>query len=118
MPSSHPVTKASTRLSHLVSEQAGSLVEDMGILPVAGKEIRLSVDWSQLTLPVMQAPMFIVSNLDLVIASCRSGVIGAFPSGNPREPESLDSWLTDIRETERDCLDRGERFAPFCVNLL
>lgn len=76
------------------------------------------VDWSQLALPVMQAPMFIVSNLDLVIASCRAGVIGAFPSGNPRGPETLGTWLTAIREAERQSLDRGERFAPFCVNLL
>jgi nitronate monooxygenase len=78
----------------------------------------VSIDWSQLALPVMQAPMFIVSNLDLVLASCRAGVIGAFPSGNPRAPETLDSWLTAIREAEKASLDQGERFAPFCVNLL
>jgi nitronate monooxygenase len=78
----------------------------------------VGVDWSQLALPVMQAPMFIVSNLDLVIASCRAGVIGAFPSANMRPPETLEGWLTAIRAAERESLDRGERFAPFCVNLL
>ncbi|MDR3389630.1 MAG: nitronate monooxygenase [Rudaea sp.] len=78
----------------------------------------MSIDWSQLSLPVMQAPMLICSSLDLVIASCRAGVIGAFPSGNPRAPESLESWLVAIRAAESKSLDRGERFAPFCVNLL
>lgn len=71
-----------------------------------------------LRLPVMAAPMFIVSSLDLVIASCRAGVIGAFPSANPRAPESLDSWLRALRQAERESVDRGEPFAPFCVNML
>ncbi|WEK42395.1 MAG: nitronate monooxygenase [Candidatus Sphingomonas colombiensis] len=78
----------------------------------------MSIDWSQLRLPVMQAPMLICSSLELVIASCRAGVIGAFPSGNPRAPHSLESWLATIREAEAESLGRGERFAPFCVNLL
>lgn len=76
------------------------------------------MDWSQLALPLMQAPMFIVSNLELVVASCRAGVIGAFPSANPRAPETLDIWLARIREEEARTLDVGGRFAPFCVNLL
>lgn len=78
----------------------------------------MSIDWSQLALPVMQAPMLICSSLELVIASCRAGIIGAFPSGNPRGEETLDSWLSAIRDAEAESLDRGERFAPFCVNLL
>ena len=78
----------------------------------------MRIDWSQLALPVMQAPMFIVSNPELVVASCRAGVIGAFPAGNPRAPETLESWLVVIRNAERESLDRGGRFAPFCVNLL
>ncbi len=78
----------------------------------------VAVDWSQLALPVMQAPMLICASLDLVIASCRAGVIGAFPSGNPRGEHSLDSWLDAIRDAEAEARERGERFAPFCVNLL
>jgi nitronate monooxygenase len=66
----------------------------------------------------MAAPMFIVSSLDLVIASCRAGVIGAFPSANPRSPESLESWLDAIRAAEADTLAKGGTFAPFCVNML
>lgn len=78
----------------------------------------MSIDWTQLALPVMQAPMFICSSLELVIASCRAGVIGAFPAGNPRAPHTLRTWLDAIRAAEMESRDRGERFAPFCVNLL
>ncbi|MFD5810220.1 NAD(P)H-dependent flavin oxidoreductase [Rhodococcus aetherivorans] len=78
----------------------------------------MTIRWDELRIPVMAAPMFIVSNLNLIIGACRAGVIGAFPSANPRAPESLDSWLTAIREAERKSLDMGEPFAPFCVNLL
>lgn len=78
----------------------------------------MSIDWSQLALPVMQAPMLICSSLELVIASCRAGIIGAFPSGNPRGDHNLESWLSAIRDAEAESLEKGERFAPFCVNLL
>ncbi len=77
----------------------------------------MPIDWSDLVLPVMAAPMIIASNLDLVIACCRAGVVGAFPSGNPRAPDDLPGWLDAIRDAERSSRDRGERFAPFCVNL-
>ncbi|MFI7194394.1 NAD(P)H-dependent flavin oxidoreductase [Nocardia nova] len=76
------------------------------------------IAWNSLRIPVMAAPMFIVSNLDLVIASCRAGIIGAFPSANPRRPETLDTWLRAIREAEKTTLDSGGEFAPFCVNML
>ena len=81
-------------------------------------EVPVAIDWSGLALPVMAAPMFIVSDVKLVVACCRSGVIGAFPSGNPRAPDTLDTWLSEIRAAEAESMDRGERFAPFCVNLL
>ncbi|WP_109526704.1 MULTISPECIES: NAD(P)H-dependent flavin oxidoreductase [Nocardia] len=76
------------------------------------------INWNSLRIPVMAAPMFIVSNLDLIIASCRAGIIGAFPSANPRSPETLDSWLHAIREAEKATVDAGAEFAPFCVNML
>ncbi|WP_044506824.1 NAD(P)H-dependent flavin oxidoreductase [Gordonia sp. KTR9] len=66
----------------------------------------------------MAAPMFIVSSLDLVIASCHAGVIGAFPSANPRSPHSLETWLDAIRTAEAETLSQGGTFAPFCVNML
>ncbi|MBS0370167.1 MAG: nitronate monooxygenase [Proteobacteria bacterium] len=65
-----------------------------------------------LALPVICAPMFIVSNPDLVIAQCRSGVIGSFPALNARPQELLDDWLTRIRAT----LAESPAAAPFAVN--
>ena len=65
-----------------------------------------------LTLPVICAPMFIVSNPDLVIAQCKSGVIGSFPALNARPKEALDEWLTRIK-TE---LAADPNAAAFAVN--
>ena len=65
-----------------------------------------------LTLPVICAPMFIVSNPDLVIAQCKSGVIGSFPALNARPKEALDQWLTRIK-TE---LATDPNAAAFAVN--
>lgn len=62
----------------------------------------------RLALPVIAAPMFIVSNPDLVIAQCRGGIVGSFPALNARPQEALDEWLTKIRAGVGD--------APFAVN--
>ncbi len=61
--------------------------------------------------------MFIVSNLELVIASCRAGLIGAFPAGNPRQPETMECWLAAIRTAEGRAVDEGLAFGPYCINL-
>jgi hypothetical protein len=76
------------------------------------------IDWTRLRLPVMQAPMVIAANLDLVMASCKAGVIGAFPVSNPRGDETLEGWLTALADAEARTLDAGGTFAPYCVNLL
>ena len=60
-------------------------------------------------LPMVGAPLFIISNPDLVIAQCKAGVIGSFPALNareaPGEPPMLDAWLrifgTALRELRR-----------------
>ena len=65
----------------------------------------------KLRLPLISAPMFLVSGPDLVISACRSGVIGSFPTANCRTLEELDDWLGRIvRETEGA--------APFAPNLI
>ena len=51
---------------------------------------------SRLRLPVVAAPMFLVSGPDLVIAAARSGIVGAFPTPNCRTAEQLDDWMTRI----------------------
>src|SRR3712207_8569194 len=52
----------------------------------------------RLRLPVIGAPMFIVSNPDLVIAQCKAGIVGAFPALNARPASLLDEWLHRITE--------------------
>src|SRR3546814_19770965 len=74
--------------------------------------------FSRLRLPVIGAPLFIVSNPDLVIAQCKAGVVGSFPALNARPQSVLDEWLHRITE-ELAHWDRDqpkERAAPFAVN--
>jgi nitronate monooxygenase len=65
-----------------------------------------------LRLPVICAPMFIISNPDLVIAQCKSGVIGSFPALNARPKDLLDDWLIRIKNE----LAGDPNAAPFAVN--
>lgn len=72
----------------------------------------------RLSIPVVGAPLFIISNPDLVIAQCKAGVVGSFPALNARPAEMLDTWLTRIRE-ELDAHDQtnpDKPSAPFAVN--
>src|SRR4051794_38089917 len=73
----------------------------------------------RLSLPLIAAPMFLVSGVDLVVAACRNGVIGSFPTVNCRSPEQLDGWLGAIERQLQLHSDRtGKRFAPICPNLI
>jgi len=65
-----------------------------------------------LALPVICAPMFIVSNPELVIAQCKGGLIGSFPALNARPKEALNDWLTTIKAALAD----DPLAAPFAVN--
>lgn len=72
----------------------------------------------RLILPVVAAPMFIVSGPELVIAQCKAGVVGSFPALNARPQSQLDLWLTRIR-AELDAYAAahpGQPVAPFAVN--
>lgn len=73
----------------------------------------------RLSLPLIAAPMFLVSGVDLVVAACRNGVIGAFPTVNCRSSEQLDAWLGDVEGQLQRCSDRtGKPSAPICPNLI
>lgn len=72
----------------------------------------LPAPFQHLRLPVIAAPMFIVSNPDLVIAQVRSGIVGSFPALNARPASQLDEWLHRITEETQDC------GAPFAVNMI
>jgi nitronate monooxygenase len=84
----------------------GPVIATRGLSPAIAARLRL---------PLIAAPMLHVSGPDLVVAACRAGVIGAFPTKNARSTEQLDAWLTDIRERLADT-DGGA--APFCPNLI
>ena len=73
----------------------------------------------RLALPLIAAPMFLVSGVELVVAACRFGVIGAFPTVNCRSSEELDVWLGDIETRLRQHGDaQGRLPAPVCPNLI
>lgn len=68
----------------------------------------------QLRLPVIQAPMFLVSGPAMVIAACRAGIVGSFPTQNVRNDEDLERWFGEI--------DAGTGAkggcAPYAVNVI
>ena len=71
-----------------------------------------------LALPVIGAPLFIISNPDLVVAQCTSGIVGAFPALNARPKEQLEEWLADIeaRLAAFRAANPGKKVAPYAVN--
>ena len=73
---------------------------------------------SRLRIPVIGAPMFIVSNPKLVIAQCTSGIVGSFPALNARPASLLDEWLHEITEAlaDWDGNHPDKPAAPFAVN--
>jgi nitronate monooxygenase len=74
--------------------------------------------FKNLRLPVIGSPLFIISGPELVIAQCKAGIIGSFPSLNARPISQLDEWLHEITETlaahNRDHPESPA--APFAVN--
>jgi nitronate monooxygenase len=74
---------------------------------------------SGLVLPLISAPMFLVSGTALVSAACRAGIVGSFPTANCRTADQLDQWLVEIRADARRHEDTtGRAAAPFCPNLI
>jgi nitronate monooxygenase len=72
---------------------------------------------SRMRLPVIGAPLFIISNPKLVTAQCVSGIVGSFPALNARPKEALDDWLSEIKDrlAEHDATNE-QKAAPFAVN--
>ncbi|MAZ87660.1 MAG: nitronate monooxygenase [Cellvibrionaceae bacterium] len=69
---------------------------------------------TQLKLPAIQAPMFLISGTDMVINTCKAGVIGSFPTQNARTSEILDQWMSEITTA----LESDDNAAPWAVNLI
>lgn len=70
---------------------------------------------SRMTLPVIVAPMFLISGPEMVIAACRAGVIGCFPAPNARELDTLDAWCARIASETHDTTPNS---APWALNLI
>src|SRR4051812_9111844 len=76
--------------------------------------------WNSLKLPVIAAPMFLVSGTDLVKNCCLNGVIGSFPAPNARPIEVLDQWMGQLNEEleEARALDPSRKIAPWGMNMV
>ncbi len=72
----------------------------------------------RLAAPIVAAPMFLVSGPDLVVESCRGGLLGSFPTLNQRSNAGYADWLAEIGERLAASEAAGERPAPFGVNLI
>lgn len=72
----------------------------------------------RLRLPVVAAPLFIISTPELVIAQCKAGIVGSFPALNARPAERLSEWIEQITQAlaEHDRLHPDRPAAPFAVN--
>ena len=73
---------------------------------------------SHLSLPVIGAPLFIISNPKLVIEQCKAGIVGSMPALNARPAEQLDEWLAEITETLAawNRKNPDQPAAPFAIN--
>ncbi|MEZ5871588.1 MAG: nitronate monooxygenase family protein [Nitratireductor sp.] len=72
----------------------------------------------RLTIPVVAAPLFIISHPELTLAQCKAGVVGSFPALNARPVEQLDEWLAQLTEelAAHQSANPGSKTAPFAVN--
>ena len=75
--------------------------------------------YDDLVLPVIAAPMFLISGPELVIECCKSGIVGTFPALNQRSTEGSEEWVVQIKEVlARWEKETGKKAAPFGVNLI
>lgn len=73
----------------------------------------------QLNLPVVAAPMFLISGPKIVIECCKNGIVGTFPALNQRTSEGFEEWLIEIKTALAEFeATTGKKAAPFGVNLI
>lgn len=72
-----------------------------------------------LSLPVVAAPMFLISGPKMVVECCKHGVVGTFPALNQRSTQGFEQWLDEIEEELAACREEsGREPAPYGVNLI
>jgi nitronate monooxygenase len=75
--------------------------------------------FKNLSLPVVAAPMFLISTPKLVIECCKNGIVGTFPALNQRSTAGFEEWIIQIKsELEVFEKETGKKAAPFGVNLI
>ena len=75
--------------------------------------------FSDLSIPVIAAPLFLISGPKLVIECCKNGIVGTFPALNQRTSEGFEEWLIQIKsELDEFEKETGKKPAPFGVNLI
>lgn len=73
----------------------------------------------QLSMPIVSAPMFLISGPELVINCCKNGIVGSFPALNQRTTEGFEQWVIQIKEALASFeQETGKKAAPFAVNLI
>ncbi|MDO1512664.1 nitronate monooxygenase [Maribacter confluentis] len=74
---------------------------------------------NELALPIVAAPMFLISGPQLVIECCKNGIVGTFPALNQRTSEGFEEWLIEIKTALKKYeAETGKKAAPFGVNLI
>ena len=75
--------------------------------------------FESLSLPVIAAPMFLISGPKLVIECCKNGIVGTFPALNQRTTEGFEQWIIEIKTALKEFeSETGKKAAPFGVNLI
>ena len=75
--------------------------------------------FKNLSLPVIAAPMFLISGPKLVIECCKNGIVGTFPALNQRNSEGFEKWIVEIKTALKTFEEEtGSKAAPFGVNLI
>ncbi|MFT4594981.1 MAG: nitronate monooxygenase, partial [Psychroserpens sp.] len=75
--------------------------------------------YNDLSIPVVAAPMFLISGPEIVIECCKNGVIGTFPALNQRTTEGFEEWVVEIKEALAAFEEEtGKKAAPYGVNLI
>jgi len=73
-----------------------------------------------LSLPLVAAPMFLISGPELALACCKQGIVGSFPALNQRTSEGFEDWLIQMNDELADfqSANPGVKTAPYAVNLI
>jgi nitronate monooxygenase len=94
----------------------------MSVTPTRVTEARQLINQikEKLTIPVVVAPMFLISNPEMVISACTSGVMGSFPAWNARTAEDLDAWMEQITTelAAYNAANPAQPAAPWALNVV